>query len=176
MRRHSVIVIALTVVILVSIALAALIVTYNVTITPTVVKSPVEFEHGADNVSLIDNVNKTKATIQAMIIPLVKWVSEDSLHIKNVNNTKLQVKLYLQSISDPSYVIKSTKIYLTINATEYLAIEIGENGTIIKGESSWHTMQINATFKVKVITEGRDGAIEGTQALVVLGLEVREPI
>ena len=175
MRRRLAIGLALILLALASVALAVIIHTYYVTVTPTVVKSPVEFEPGADGVSTIDNINKTRATIQAKIIPLVKWVSEDALRIHNVNNTEVQVRLRCLSVADPYGVIKSIKVYLTIFAFEFLAIELGEGGVIIKGEGDWFIMSIDETFGIKIITEGKDGISEGTQATVVLGLEVRPP-
>lgn len=174
MRRRIAIGLALILIALASVALATMIITYYVSVTPTAAKSPVEFEYGADGVSVI-NVNKTRAAIQAKIIPLVLWVSEDALRIHNVNNTQIRMILRCSSVSDPQGVIKALKIYLIANATEYLAIELGIEGTIIKGESDWYTMGIDATYEVKVITEGQDGIVEGTKATVVLQMEVRPP-
>lgn len=181
MRRRVAIGIALAIMLLVSAALAVMVVTYYVSITPTVVKSPVEFEPGTDEVSIIDNVNKTRASIQAKIIPLVKWVSEDALRIHNVNNTVVQIRLKCLPgwVSDPNKIIKSVKVYLIvvlgISEYEYLAIELGENGMVIIGESALYPMDINATYKIKVITEGKDGITAGTQATITVGLEVRPP-
>lgn len=173
MRRRSLIAIVVASLALASIVSAAMIITYYLYMTPTVVKSPVEFENGADAVSTIDNVNKTRATIQAKIVPLAKWVSEDALRIHNVNATQIQVRLSSKSVADPYSVIKSLKIYLIVDATEYLAIEIGENGAVVKGQSDWYTMAIDTMFRVKIITEGRDAILEGTQATTTLELEVR---
>ena len=171
-RRRIALGIGLALLVLASIALAAQIATYYVSITPTVVKSPVEFENGADGVSAIDNVNKTRATINATIFPLAKWISEDALRIHNVNNTQVKIRLRCVSVNDTDMVIKSMKFYLIIDTTEYLAIELGENGAVIKGESDWYTMAIDATYKIKVVTEGKDGITEGTEATMQLGLEV----
>jgi len=171
--RRAVIGIVLAVLALVSVALASMVVTYYVSVTPVVVKSPVEFESGADGVSTIDNVNKTRATIQAKIIPVAWWVSEDALRIHNVNGTQVQMRLRCLSVADPSMVIKAIKFYLVIDDTENLAVELGENGVVIQGESGWYVMALDAIYKVKVVTEGKSGIVEGTQAMVTLGLEVR---
>lgn len=171
-RRRIALGISLALLVLASIALAAQITTYYVSITPTVVKSPVEFENGADGVSIIDNVNKTRASINATIFPLAKWISEDALRIRNVNDTLVKIRLRCVLVNDTDMVIKSMKFYLIINADEYLAIELGENGTVIQGVSDWYSMAIDATYIIKVVTEGKDGITEGTKATIQLGLEV----
>lgn len=171
-RRRVTIGIGVALLALASIALAAEIITYYVSVTPTVVRSPVEFENGADGVGIIDNVNKTRAAINATIFPLAKWVSEDALRIHNVNNTLVKIRLRCVVVDDPDMVIKSMKVCLIINETEHLAIELGENGAVVQGESDWYTMAIDDTYKIKVVTEGKDGIIEGTEATMQLGLEV----
>lgn len=177
MRRRLTIGIALALFALVSVTLAVMLVTYHVSITPTVIKSPVEFENGGDGVSTVDNINKTRATIQAKVLPLARWVSSDALRIRNVNNTILDVRLRCLSLSDPNTVIKSMKIYLVVvlplGEFEYLAVELGANGAIIQIEGDWYPMDVDATYKVKVVTDGKDGIVEGTQATVTLGVEVR---
>jgi len=162
---------ALALLSLISLAIATLIITYNVTVTPTVVKSPVIFENGLDDVSTIDNINQTRASVNAKIFPLVQWFSPDALRIHNVNGTQVKVKLRALSVSDPNAVIQSFKIYLVINATEYLAIELGPNGTIVQGESSYYTMNIDETYTIKLFTQGKDGIIAGQTATINLGVE-----
>jgi len=173
-RRRLVLGIALALAGLVSVGLAALTITYFVSVMPVVVRSPVEFAVGADSVAVIDNVNKTRASVNAKIIPLALWVSSDALRIRNVNDTVLEVRLRCLGVGDPQNVIRSVKLYLVFNATsEALAVELGNGGLIVKGESDWFGMGVGAEFGVKVETEGRDGAVEGAQAVLNLGVEVR---
>lgn len=177
MRRRLTIGIALTLLTLASITLAVMVVTYHASITPRVIKSPVEFENGGDGVSTVDNINKTRATIKAKILPLAKWVSSDALRIHNVNNTIVEVRLRCLSVADPNEVIKSMEVYLIVvlplGEYEYLAVKLGVNGVIMQGEGDWYLMGVDAAYKIKVVTDGKDGIVEGTQATVTLGVEVR---
>lgn len=172
MRGRLTIGIALTLLALASIALAANINTYLVSITPTVVGPPVEFENGADGISSIDHINKTRATINATIFPLARWISEDALRIHNVNNTSVKVRLRCSSVDDLYGLIESIKVYLIINATEHLAIEFGESETIVKRTSDWYSMAIDAIYIIKVVTEGKSGIVEGTEATTLVELNV----
>jgi len=158
--------------VLASIALAAQINTYLVSINPTVVRSPVEFENGADGTSTVDHMNKTRATINAKIFPLAKWVSEDALRIHNVNSTLVEFRLRCSSVTGFYGLIKYMRVYVTIGATEYLALELGENGAILKGESDWYSMAMGAVYKIKVVTEGKSGIVEGAKATMRIQLDV----
>lgn len=171
MKKHLIIPLAITFLSLISLAIATLIITYNVTVTPTVVKPPVVFENGTDGVSTITNVNATQAAINAKIFPLAQWFSPDALHIHNVNGTQVKIKLRALTVSDPSAVIKSFNVTLIIDSNEYLAIQIGQNGLIIQGESAYYTMNIAAIYNIKLVTEGKDGITAGTTATIKLGLE-----
>ncbi len=157
---------------LASIALAVQINTYLVSIAPTVVRSPVEFENGADGTSTIDHTNKTRATINAKVFPLAKWVSEDTLRIHNVNNTLVRFRLRCSSVEGFYGLIKYMRVYLIIGPTEYLALELGENGAILKGKSDWYSMAADAVYKIKVVTEGKSGIVEGAKATMRIQLEV----
>lgn len=157
---------------LASIALAVQISTYFVSITPTIVRSPVEFENGADGTGTIDHVNKTRATIHVTIFPLATWVSEDALRIHNVNDTLVKIRLRCASVDNFYGLTKYMKVYLVINAIEYLALEFGENGVIVKGQSDWYTMAADAIYQIKVVAEGKSGIIEGTKATIVIRLDI----
>jgi len=171
MQKRLVIPLAIVFLSLISIAIATLIITYNVTVTPTVVKSPIIFENGTDGVSTINNVNQTQASINPKIFPSVQWFSPDALHIHNVNGTQVKIKLHALSVADPNGVIQSFNITLIIGANEYLAIQLGPNGTIIQGESAYFTMNINEIDSIKLVTLGKDGIIAGTTATINLGVE-----